>query len=128
MAEATPLSPEPQPDSPNSSRELARQLVECARERQAEDIQILDISELSSFADFFLILSGLNERHVEALVNGMSRSMRDHGRKPHHIEGETENRWVLLDYGDVVVHVFLQELRKFYQIEKLWADAPEVQL
>ncbi len=110
----------------DASLVMARVVVSAARERDGEDLVVLDISKISSFADYFVFMSAQNERHVKALVDIVLGKMRDLGHKPHHTEGGEGNRWVLIDFVDVVVHVFVRELRNFYNVERLWTDAPEV--
>jgi ribosome-associated protein len=117
-------SPQPVPE-PES---VARAVVRAAADRQAEQIQVLDISKISSFADYFIIMTGDNERHVKALYETIDQAVRKLGARPHHVEGETESRWILLDFIDVVVHIFIRDLRSYYNIDRLWADAPEVEL
>lgn len=103
--------------------ELAREVVAIVEEKLGEDIVLLDIRELSLFADFFVICSGNSERQLKALVD----SVRETTKKkmdllPHHIEGEPFSGWVLLDYVDVVVHIFAPDLRTYYDLEGLWQD------
>jgi ribosome-associated protein len=118
----TPPARVPAPDPLTLAKAIAR----AADARQGESIQILDISKISSFADYFVIIGGDNERHVKALYAAIDEATRGIGAAPHHVEGETEGRWILLDYIDVVVHIFIRDLRSFYNIDRLWADAPEV--
>jgi ribosome-associated protein len=98
----------------------------AAEARQGEDIQVLDISKVSSFADYFVLVTGQSERQVKALAEAVEEEAEKLGARPHHIEGELEARWILLDFVDVVVHIFLRELRAYYNIDRLWADAPQV--
>lgn len=85
---------------------------------------VLEVSTLIGITDFFVICSGNNERQVATIVDEVEKKLREAGHKPYRREGERENRWVLLDYLDVVVHVFHAEEREFYELERLWQDAP----
>ncbi len=87
---------------------------------------MLDISEVASFADFFVIASASNPRQMRAIVTTLTKELREEGVKPRHQEGEADSGWVLLDYGSIIVHVFSPELRARYNLEELWSDAKEV--
>jgi ribosome-associated protein len=82
------------------------------------------MKKMSSVCDYFVIASGSSTTHVRAIADHISRKMRDKGQRLGHIEGEREASWILLDFGDVVAHVFLDETRRFYDLERLWKDAP----
>ncbi len=99
----------------------------AAASKKAERILVLDVSEQLGITDYFLICSGNTERQVRAISDAVERALaaRD-GVKPYRREGEREGRWVLLDYVDFVVHVFHQEERDYYSLERLWSDAPQV--
>lgn len=103
-----------------------RHAVAAALERKARDLRILQLREISSLADYFLVCSGNNERQVRAIADAVVERLRAEKLRPHHVEGYQPGRWVLLDYGDFVVHVFDESTRAFYALEKLWADAPDV--
>lgn len=100
----------------------------AASGKKARDILILDVRELIGITDYFLICSGNNERQVRTIVEEIEGQLRPIGARPYRREGERELRWVVLDYLDVVVHVFHQEERDFYELERLWQDAPRVEL
>lgn len=103
--------------------ELARQVVNVCEEKLGEDILLLDIRGVSPFADFFVICSGSSERQLRALVDGVREVTKNElGILPHHIEGASFSGWVLLDYVDVIVHIFSPELRAYYDLEGLWQD------
>ncbi len=102
--------------------------VAAAEEKKAIDLVVLKVAEVSDFTDFFLVMSGSNARQVSAIAEGIERALRDQGTRATHVEGLTEGHWVLLDFGDFVVHVFDDERRDFYRLEKLWSDAPDVTL
>lgn len=100
--------------------------VTAADERKAIDLQVLHLAEVSDFTDFFLICSGANERQVQAIAEAVDEALRGQGVRPLHQEGTHGGSWILLDYGDFIVHVFREETRRFYGLERLWSDAPEV--
>jgi len=102
---------------------LARRAAVAACNKKATDVKILKLQELSSVADYFVICSGDVDIHVKAIVDEIKRELK-HEIKPWHIEGYQHLHWVLLDYVDFVVHVFHKETRDYYNIERLWADAP----
>jgi ribosome-associated protein len=108
------------------SKEVALAAARAAAAKQGEDIAILDVHELIVITDFFVIASGSSDRQVRTIVDEVEKAVRERGVRPVRREGETENRWVLLDYVDVVVHVFADEEREYYDLERLWRDAPRV--
>jgi ribosome-associated protein len=93
-------------------------------EHKAVDLVILDLRGLSDATDYFILASGTSDTHVRALTEHVIEALNTMGRKPHHAEGVRAGRWALLDYVDFVVHVFHPTLRDFYQLERLWVDAP----
>jgi ribosome-associated protein len=99
-------------------------LVDAALERHARDPVILDLRGLSDATDFFFIVSGDSDVHTRSIAENLVRSLDEHGFDPVGIEGRSSGRWILLDYVDVVVHVFLPRVREFYRLEQLWGDAP----
>jgi ribosome-associated protein len=103
-----------------------RLVLHALADRKAVDPLVLDLRGLSEAADFFVIVSGTSDTHVRGMAEHLLETLAPHGVRPHHIEGLPQGRWVLLDYVDFVVHVFHPELREFYQLERLWADAPIV--
>ncbi len=106
--------------------DLARLVVKAAEEKKAENLIVLDISKQSVIADYFVICHGNNERQVQAIVNEIRDQAHKHGYNVRGIEGADEGRWVLVDLEDVVIHVFHREEREFYNLERLWGDAPTV--
>ena len=112
----------------DSSLDAALAAARAAMGKQGRDLAILDVHGLIVITDYFVICSGTSERQVKTIVDEVERSLRDLDRKPVRREGETEGRWVLLDYVDVVVHVFAEEEREYYDLERLWRDAPRVPL
>jgi ribosome-associated protein len=111
-----------------SSREIARTCVRIAIEKKAEHPVILDVRKLCSFTDYFVVISGRSTRHVQGLADAIESELRSNRLSTSKAEGLNEGNWVLLDYNDVVVHIFYSETRKFYDIEGLWYDAPRVKL
>ena len=111
-----------------SSRELAKFCAHAALEKKAEDPVILDVRKICSFTDFFVIMSGRSTRHVQGLAEAIETELRSKRLSTSKAEGLNEGTWVLLDYNDVVVHIFYSETRKFYDIEGLWHDAPRISL
>jgi ribosome-associated protein len=111
-----------------SSLELARLAALAALDKKAENLVVLDVRGLSSYTDFFVIMSGRSTRHVQGLAQAVDVALRHKNVKDGNTEGLNEGHWVLLDYNDVVVHVFYSEDRNFYDIEGLWHDAPKVEI
>ena len=103
--------------------ELARRIVDLLSDRQAEDVVLLDISAVSSFADFFVIASAQNPRHMNALIDAFDKELASEGTKALRREGDSNSGWVLVDLGAVIVHLFSQEDRAFYNLEGLWTRA-----
>ena len=118
------MSPEPTPLPDTEQR--VREAVAAADDRKAVDLRVLRLSEVSDFTDYFLICSGTSERQVQAIANAIEERLRAEHVRPLHVEGYNRGQWVLLDYGDFVAHVFAEEPRSFYALERLWGDAPDV--
>lgn len=111
-----------------TSRELALIAAEAASDKKAEDIVALDVSELLVVTEYFVIATGRTNVQVRAIADEVEERLRLEGEKPIGREGAGEDRWVLLDYGDYVVHIFQPQEREFYRLEKLWSDAPRLDL
>ena len=94
------------------------------KERKAIDPVLIEVGELTSIADYFLIAGGNSSRQVQAIGRHLVRKMRDMGFKAYGTEGEKEGHWILMDYGDIVIHIFYQPVREFYNLEGLWIEAP----
>ncbi|MCK9420431.1 MAG: ribosome silencing factor [Nitrospirae bacterium] len=109
-----------------NSSETAQLCAEAADSKKAFEILVLDLSKLTSICDYFVICSGSNSTQVGAIAEGISRDLATVGVHPSHVEGATEANWVLMDYGDVVVHVFEEQTRTYYSLEKLWGEAPRI--
>lgn len=95
-------------------------------DRKVQDLRVLDLSEVSEFTDYFLVSTGGSERQVRAVADAVGESLRGNGSRPLHVEGYDHGQWVLMDYGDFLVHIFCKPLREYYRLERLWADAPDV--
>lgn len=108
------------------ARELALLAAAAASDKLASDIVLIDVSERLAITDIFVVASGGNERQVEAIVDAVEDKLRAAGRKPVRREGRRDGRWVLLDYGDVVIHIQHVEERVFYALERLWKDCPMI--
>ncbi|MCC6749013.1 MAG: ribosome silencing factor [Deltaproteobacteria bacterium] len=102
--------------------------VESALAKNALEPVLVDLSGVSAYTDYLLILSGKSLRQVEAICEGVQQSMKERGHQPLGVEGERGGQWMLIDYGDVVVHIFHHPVREFYDLESLWSDAPRVAL
>jgi len=100
--------------------------VDAVLVKKASDIVALDVRRLTSVADFFIICSGRSSRQVVAIADNAERFLKKKGIKPLSVEGKNEGQWVLLDYGDVIIHVFYESVRKFYDLEGLWSDAKRI--
>ena len=107
-----------------TAREIALATGEIALSKKAMDVKILDLRELTSVTDYFVICSGSIDLHVKAISDAIVEGLEKRNIKVWHIEGYSALKWVLLDYVDVVVHVFSGEVRDFYALERLWGDAP----
>jgi ribosome-associated protein len=121
------MNPEPitQP-TPVPTLDRVRQAVSAADDRKAVDLKVLQLEKVTDFTDYFLICSGTSERQVQAIADAVQERLREHRVRPLHVEGYNRAQWVLIDYGDLVVHVFQEEQRRYYALERLWGDAPEV--
>ncbi len=106
--------------------DVAHLAVDFASEKQAEDIVLLDLRGLSSFADYFVIMSAGSERQLGSLQEDLAEHLEAAGADLHHREGVPQAGWVLLDFSDVILHLFSAESREFYRLDQLWADAPQV--
>ena len=108
------------------SIEKARFCLKIIRERKAINPVLFDVGKLTSIADYFLVASGSSSTQVQAISKHVQRKMKEAGFRAYGIEGEREGHWTLMDYGDLVVHIFYQPYREFYDLEGLWIDAPRV--
>jgi ribosome-associated protein len=106
--------------------ELARMVVEAASDKQADDIVMFDMREVCNFADYFVICSGDSRRQVQAIAEEIDKVLSKAGVEPDRREGDVDSGWLLLDYGDVIIHIFDAEIREYYRLEKLWSKATPV--
>jgi len=113
------------PEGTDFSEDRVRAAAAAALDRKAQDLRVLELTEVSDFTDFFVICNGANARQVSSIAEAVERRLRADGARPLHLEGAGRGQWVLLDYGDVVVHVFDAERRELYRLERLWSDAPD---
>ena len=111
-----------------STEEKTTLISQIVADRKAMNVVVLDMADASSITDYFLICSGGSQRQVQAIADAIDEQLKRSGNIALGIEGYREGRWVLMDYGDVIVHVFAQETRDFYDLERLWANAPKVDL
>ena len=103
--------------------EVARKAVEIASDKQASDIVLLDCRGVCSFADYFVICSGESERQIKAIYEEVEQALKKKGILPHHREGTSDSGWLLLDFGDLVVHIFAPFEREYYRLDELWSKA-----
>ena len=112
----------------SSAWEKALLCTRYALDKKAHDVVLLDVAELTSVAEYFLICTGRSDTQVQAIARSLEDGLAENGVKPLAVEGYSRGQWVLLDYADVVVHVFFQPIREFYDLEGLWMKAPRVEL
>ena len=101
-------------------------MVEIASDKQAADIELLDVREICSFANYFVICSGESERQINAIYDEIERVLKQEGISPYHREGTLDSGWLLFDYGEVIVHIFAPSEREYYQLTELWSKAVPV--
>lgn len=109
-----------------SAEHKALRAARAAADRKAIDLVVLDVQGLSSVTDYFVVCSGRSTTHLASITDGIRAELKQDGIRPLHVEGSTESGWVLLDYGDVLMHVFLEDTRAYYALERLWGDAPSI--
>ena len=107
-------------------RERLREVVAAAQDRKAIDLRILHVDEVSDFTEYFLICSGTSDRQVQAIAEAVQEKLRSDKVRPLGVEGFRHGSWILIDYGDFVVHIFDEEIRSYYGLERLWADGSDV--
>lgn len=110
------------------STEKALLISRLALEKKAYDLVVMEVRQISSIADYFIICSGRSDRQVQSIAQGIEENLRERNIAPLSVEGHTRGQWVLMDFADVIVHVFYQPVREFYDLEGLWNHAPRVEL
>ena len=108
------------------SHEQAIFIAQAAKDKKAEDVLVLEVGDLTSLADFFIFASGESERQVRGLASFIEKMMATRYQTNPVVEGKETANWILLDYGDIIVHIFRSDIRQYYALEKMWADAPQV--
>jgi len=111
-----------------SSEQVARIAAQAADDKHGRDIVALCVRDLTSIADYFVLVSVTSTTQAEAVCDAVDAALSSRGLEPLHVEGRTELNWVLMDYADVIVHVFREDIRSFYGLERLWGDAPRLDL
>jgi ribosome-associated protein len=109
-----------------SADRKVQRAARAAQDRKALDLVVLDVHAVTSVADYFLVCSGRSTTHLETIVEAIRIELKAEGVRPLHAEGVAASGWMLLDYGDVLMHVFLEETRVYYALERLWGDAPAI--
>lgn len=112
----------------HTSKEMAKLAILALEDKKAEDIRVIDISEISVLADYFIIADGNNTNQVQAMIDNVEETLGKAGYEPKQIEGYQSANWVLMDYSDVIVHVFDKENRLFYDLERIWRDGKQIDL
>jgi len=105
-----------------------RLAAQAAMAKKAVDLVVLDVHSVSSVSDYFLVCSGKSGTHLTTIVDSIRQTLKEHEVRPLHAEGTPDSGWILLDYGDVLMHVFLEDTRVYYALERLWGDAPALVL
>jgi ribosome-associated protein len=127
-SEPAPSTRSASPQELDASRDLALAAIEAALEKKALMPILIDVSGMASYTDFIGIVSGRSDRQVEAIADAVGQFMKSQGRRVIGHEGSGNGRWTLLDYGEIVIHVFYHPVREFYDLESLWIDAPRVKM
>jgi len=114
--------------SPLDTQPRAEQVAHLAMQAKAADVKVMRVLELVNYTDWFIVVSGRSDRHVKAIREHIEDALREDGLRPLSVEGTEHNQWVLLDYGDFVIHVFYEPVREFYELERLWQEAPRLEV
>ncbi|MEY8522560.1 ribosome silencing factor [bacterium 1XD8-76] len=109
------------------AKEMAKLAIESLEDKKAEDIKVIDISDISTIADYFIIASGKNRSQIQAMCDNVEETMGRAGVSMKQTEGYKNANWVLMDYGDIIVHIFDMENRLFYDLERIWRDGKEIE-
>ncbi len=126
---STSSSPKQKENSSVPVQLRAQEALIAVLEKKATDVVIMDMRETSGLADYFILCTGTSDIQVKAIAESVERRLKDHSREvPWHIEGAEHRQWILMDYVDIVIHIFSPERRAFYDLERLWSDAPTEQV
>lgn len=99
-----------------------------ADEKKANDVVVMKLDDLTDIADYFLVASGTSERHVRTIADSIETGMKERGIKPYSVEGHRDGRWIIIDYQNIIVHIFLEQLRELYDLESLWIEAKKYRI
>ena len=110
------------------ARALAKTACHALSEKKAEDIRVIEISEISVLADYFIIASGSNQNQIQAMVDAVDEELAKAGHHARQVEGNHNSSWILMDYGDIIVHIFSREDRLFYDLERIWRDGNQIEV
>lgn len=111
-----------------STKKYVLMSVNAALEKKARRISILNVKKVSSISDYFIVCSGSSDRQVQAIASFIEETLKKEGKRPLGIEGERIGKWILMDYGDIIIHIFYEPVRDFYDLERLWTDVPRVDI
>ena len=114
--------------SNTNSKEIVKIAVEAIKDKKASDVKILDISKISVIADYFIIADGNNGNQIQAIVDNIQEKLHEAGVKEPRVEGYNTATWILLDYNDVIIHIFNKEDRLFYDLDRIWRDGKEINI
>jgi ribosome-associated protein len=120
--------PRPESTSGLETEDAVMIAAHAASDKKATDLVVLDLRKVASFTEYFVICTGTSTRQVQAISDAVEEVLRKNGKRPLHIEGYSSGEWILLDYGDFIAHVFGAASRRFYDLERLWRDAPRVEI
>ena len=108
------------------SRKMAKLAVEALEDKKAEDVKVIDIREISPIADFFIIADGMNQNQIQAMRDAVDEALYKADLKVRQVEGNQSSTWILMDYNDIIIHIFSKEDRLFYDLERIWKDGKEI--
>ena len=128
MVRSANKKPRPESTSRLETEDAVTMAAHAASDKKATDLVVLDLRKVATFTEYFLICTGTSTRQVQAISDAIEEALRKNGKRPSHIEGYSSGEWILLDYGDFIAHVFGAPSRRFYDLERLWRDAPRVEI
>ena len=111
-----------------STLDIVKKAVLALEDKKAEDIRVIDITEVSSIADYFVIANGTNQNQLQAMLDAVDEALYKEGKKAKQVEGNQQSTWILMDYEDIIVHLFSKEDRLFYDLERIWRDGKEINI